>query len=228
MAIEQHQANGVISLIQCDSFKDKLLSKTCSINKSYDYKMGKRPIGANEDNDSIDLSEKDKARIYRPWQFSSENMLKVLHGGPWFVTGYFLSVRQWEPNFAPHEVTQTLMAIWLRLSLLPTEFYDQTILDRIGSKLGTLLKIDTCVSSTLRGRYARTCILVPLDVPLKIQMTIGSHQQRVFYEGEGILCTRCGRLGHIITNCIHGKPIITMENGPFETTPAQNSPDENE
>lgn len=30
-----------------------------------------------------------------------ENMIKALHGGPWFLTGTFLSVRQWKPNFMP-------------------------------------------------------------------------------------------------------------------------------
>ncbi|KAM3341978.1 hypothetical protein P3S68_026944 [Capsicum galapagoense] len=70
MSIEQHQINGVTSLVQCDSFKDKLLNKACSINKYYDYKMGKRPIRANDDNATIDRSNEDKDRIYQPWQFS--------------------------------------------------------------------------------------------------------------------------------------------------------------
>ncbi|KAF3616353.1 hypothetical protein FXO38_34590 [Capsicum annuum] len=69
------------------------------------------------------------------------------------------------------------------LPQLPTEFYDQEILERIGSKLGVLLKIDICTSSTFRGRYARICIQVPLDVPLKTQVSIGSHKQRVVYKG---------------------------------------------
>lgn len=105
-----------------------------------------------------------------------KNMRKVLHGGPWFVTGHFLSVRQWEPNFVPQEATQMHTVVWLRLLHLPTEFYDQAILEQIGSKLGALLKIDTCTSSTQQGRYARICIQVPLEIPLKTQVTIGNHQ----------------------------------------------------
>lgn len=155
-------------------------------------------------------------------------MLKALHSGPWFVTGHFLSVRQWEPNFAPHEATQTHTAIWLRLPTLPTEFYDQTILERIGSKLRATLKIDTCTSSTLRGRYARICIQVPRDVPLKTQVTISNHQQRVVYEGEGILYTGCGRLDHNAINCIRGGTTPTMEPGPSEPTPMKNSPEGND
>lgn len=53
-----------------------------------------------------------------------ENMQKVLHEGPWFVTRSFLSVEKWEPNFVPEEAQLTHTAIWVRLPQLSTEFYD--------------------------------------------------------------------------------------------------------
>ncbi|KAG5611821.1 hypothetical protein H5410_023102, partial [Solanum commersonii] len=40
-------------------------------------------------------------------------------------------------------------AIWIKLSQLPTEFYDNIILEKIDRKLGALLKIGTCTSATL-------------------------------------------------------------------------------
>ncbi|PHU00825.1 hypothetical protein BC332_30612 [Capsicum chinense] len=123
-------------------------------------------------------------------------MYKALHEGPWFVTGKFLSVRHWEPNFIPKEATQTHVAIWTRLPQLPIEFYDNCILERIGKHLGTLLKIDTCTSAVLRGVYARIFIQVPLDEPIKKLVIIEAHKQKVVYEGEGVLCTACGRIGH--------------------------------
>ncbi|PHU06614.1 hypothetical protein BC332_23103 [Capsicum chinense] len=46
--------------------------------------------------------------------------------------------------------------------LLLTEFYNQIILEKIDSKLGTLMKIDTCMLVTLRGRYVSICIQIPL------------------------------------------------------------------
>lgn len=208
MAIEQPVVTNTIT--PCDSFKDKLLNKSCSINKDYSYKMGKHPFGTTDNDDTVNLSDEDKMRIYRPWQYSvivnlfnkqlahnylktkstdiwkptkpltlidlwndfytakfnkPKNMTKALHDGPWFVTGHFLSVRQWKPNFALQEATQTHTEVWIRLLQLPTEFYDKTVLERIGSKWGVLLKINTCTSSTLRGRYARICIQVPLETP---------------------------------------------------------------
>lgn len=84
-----------------------------------------------------------------------ENAIKALHQGPWFLFGNFLLVRKWKPKFVPQEVTLSFTAIWVRLLQLPTELYDKEILEKVGRKLGKLLKIDMCTSATLRGRYAR-------------------------------------------------------------------------
>ncbi|KAG5571805.1 hypothetical protein H5410_061571 [Solanum commersonii] len=81
-----------------------------------------------------------------------ENANKVLHEGPWFVVGNFLSVRRWEPTFVPQEATDSHTAIWVRLPQLHTEFYNQKILEKIRRKLGRLLKIDTYTSAALQGR----------------------------------------------------------------------------
>ncbi|KAM3200776.1 hypothetical protein P3L10_033139 [Capsicum annuum] len=105
-----------------------------------------------------------------------ENKNKTLHEGPWFVVGKFLSVKQWEPNFAPQNSTPTHTTIWARLPNLPIEFYDQSILEKIGRKLGALLKIDSCTSAKLRGRYARISVQVPLQFPVKKSITVGSHK----------------------------------------------------
>lgn len=67
-------------------------------------------------------------------------MNAVIHNGPWFINGFYLSIRKWHPNFVPFEATETITAIWLRLSELPTEYYDHTILSKIGSKFGKLVK----------------------------------------------------------------------------------------
>lgn len=64
-----------------------------------------------------------------------------------------------------------------------TEFYDKNILERVGEKQGAQLKIDTCTLATLRGRYARICIQVPLDTPVKNSFNTGDHVQEVVCEG---------------------------------------------
>lgn len=132
---------------------------------------------------------------------SEDNKNKVLHEGPWFMDENFISVRKWEPNFVPKKETITHTATWARLPQLPTEFYDKQVLERVGEKLGTLLKMDTCTSATLRRRYARICVQVVTNTPVKSEITIGKLRQKVLYEGDGILCISCGKVGHTRGAC---------------------------
>ncbi|XP_019251145.1 PREDICTED: uncharacterized protein LOC109230067 [Nicotiana attenuata] len=134
-------------------------------------------------------------------------MVKALRLGPWFISGNFLSIRKWEPKFVPQEATLSTTAIWIRLPQLPMEFYDKEILQKVGRKLGKLLKIDSCTSSTLRGRYARICIQVPLETPIETSVIIGDHKQAVIYKVEGTLCTSCGRTSK---GCNYRKPQPTV------------------
>lgn len=99
--------------------------------------------------------------------------------------------------------TLTHKTIWIRLPQSPTEFYSKFILEKIRMKLGKLLKIDSCTSTTLRGKYTRLCIQVPLKVLVTTQVAIDNHKQKIIYEGDGILCTICGRIGHTHKNCPH-------------------------
>lgn len=62
-----------------------------------------------------------------------ENMTNALHGGPWFIMGHFLSIRNWEPNFIANSPIQAT-TIWIWLPQLLTEFYDKEILEKSGEK----------------------------------------------------------------------------------------------
>lgn len=95
---------------------------------------------------------------------------------------FFLSVKSWHPNFVASEAKETSSAIWVRQPELPTEFYDHQILAKVGKKLGKLVKTDVCTSATLRGRYARICVEVPIGIPVKKQVTIGNHKQQLVYK----------------------------------------------
>ncbi|KAF3653645.1 hypothetical protein FXO37_16861 [Capsicum annuum] len=233
-----------------DSFKVVLLNKETSLNRPFVASdKGKAPMIPQDPEGVVNLSKKDKERIYAPWKFSvivkafnkklAHNYLKIKLTKLWKLTepltlidlgydyyvdkfnnpeGKFLSVRKWEPNFVPEEATQTHSAIWTRLPQLPTELYDRNILERIGNHFGTQLWIDVCTSATLRGRYARIYIQAPLHEPVKKFVMVGTHKQSMVYEGEGILYTGCGRLGHTSTNCPN---VISQPSKPFMTqTPA--------
>lgn len=84
---------------------------------------------------------------------------------------------------------------------MPTEFYDGKILEKIGNAIGLLLKIDICTSTTLRGRYARICVEIPLEIPVQPFLYVGHHKQYIHYEGENFLCKKCDRFGHTQGQC---------------------------
>nr|XP_016467815.1 PREDICTED: uncharacterized protein LOC107790404 [Nicotiana tabacum] len=167
------------------------------------------------DDTFIPITSTDKTRLYEPWKYSIivkifgkrithqimhdklMSLWKPTEALPLIDLGsdFFLIKFQREENM--HKALHG--GPWL--PELPTEFYDLEILGRIGSKLGQLLKIDICTSSTTRGRYARICIEVPLEKPLKTHLYIGNHRQSLLYEGLNLLCTNCGRFGHPANNC---------------------------
>ena len=122
--------------------------------------------------------------------------VKALHGGPWFINQQFLFVRKWESMFQPSLATITTMAVWVQILELSMEYYDPLILQKIGMKLGKLLRIDTRTSKKERGRFARICIQIQLDKPFISEIKIGGEVYPVLYEGLGVLCFVCGKPGH--------------------------------
>lgn len=111
-----------------------------------------------------------------------QNMTHGLHDGPWSLLNSFQSIQKWEPKFRASQARIAYSAIWIRLPELPTEFYDLDILLKVGSKIGTLLKIDSTTSSTSRGKYARLCVQVPLEQPLQSHIYIGTHKPQILYK----------------------------------------------
>ena len=125
----------------------------------------------------------------------------VLENGPWFIGEHFLTIRPWEPNFKPSLACCSSVAVWARFPELPIEYYEFSVLKKIGLSIGPVLRIDTHTASEARGRYARICVQVNVDVPLVKSILIGGFVQPVVYEGLNLLCFVCGRLGHRKTNC---------------------------
>ncbi|KAM3382618.1 hypothetical protein P3S68_008193 [Capsicum galapagoense] len=61
---------------------------------------------------------------------NEQNMLHVLHNGPWFILNSHLSIQRWEPKFVASQAKVAYTAIWLWLSELPSEFYDWDVLQK--------------------------------------------------------------------------------------------------
>lgn len=152
---------------------------------------------------------------------SEEYQMRALHKCPWFIAGAYISMRNWELNFVPSKTKIQSMVIWIRLPHLLTKFYDVGILEKVGQKIGTLVKIDECTSTTLWGRYVRICVQIPLEMQIQTSVIIGSHQQDLLYEGDDFLFKVCGKLGHTISQCKLIPPKrtqVTNSNTPTDTS----------
>lgn len=69
----------------------------------------------------------------------------------------------------------THSAVWVCLPYLPIEFYDAILLKNIGNAIVKLLKVDACISATLRGHYARLCVQIAMDKLVLNTIQICSH-----------------------------------------------------
>ena len=105
-----------------------------------------------------------------------EDVENVLKRGPWFIRDHFLSVRPWEPDFKPESANVSSIALWIRLSGLPIEYYNAKALQHIEKAIGNVLRIDTFTATESRGKFTRLCIQVNVDKPLIIMVMIGKLQ----------------------------------------------------
>ncbi|GAU46873.1 hypothetical protein TSUD_402910 [Trifolium subterraneum] len=121
--------------------------------------------------------------------------------GPWFIYDHYLTVKEWGPNFHPASDTIEEVAVWLRISGLPIEYYDSKILHFIGDTIGQTTKVDKNTLTQEWGKYARLCVQVNLTKPLVAMFMIKDTRYNIEYEGLHMLCTRCGRFGHYKEGC---------------------------
>ncbi|KAH0776380.1 hypothetical protein KY290_007791 [Solanum tuberosum] len=113
---------------------------------------------------------------------------------------------------------QTLLP---KLSQLCGSVFHSCLTQKIGNSIGKLLKVDACTSATLRGRYARLCVEIALDQPVKSHIQIGNHKQVIEYEGKDLLCKFCGRIGQHQVNRHTNSPNDNPKISTVTTTPAK-------
>ena len=133
----------------------------------------------------------------------AEDRARVLKAGPWFVGGHYLSIRCWEPNFRAETAKLSVAAVWIRLSGLPIEYYESSVLKDIGLAIRPVLRIDTQIVMEVRGCFARLCIQVNFDKLIIKLIKIGGLRQPMQYEGINALCFSCGHVGHKTEGCLN-------------------------
>ena len=59
---------------------------------------------------------------------SEDDHSRVLREGLWFIGGHYLSIHGWEPNFRLELASLSTIAVWVRLPVLPIEYYEPSVL----------------------------------------------------------------------------------------------------
>jgi hypothetical protein len=134
---------------------------------------------------------------------NEEDYTKALEDGPWLIYDHYLIAREWTPNFHPNNATIEKVAVWIRISGLPIEYYDAKILHYIGNRIGKTVKVDRNTLSQERGKYARVYVEVELNKPLLAMFELKNEVYKVEYEGLHMLCRTCGKFGHYVEGCPH-------------------------
>lgn len=133
----------------------------------------------------------------------------ALNGGPWLIFDHYLTVRKWCPDFQPTIASIRRVAVWVRFSQLPIEYYDAKMLTFIGNRIGKTVKVDKTTLQQVRGKYARVCVEVDLGEPLLAMFELKGRIYKIEYEGLHQLCLSCGRYGHSKDSCPEKTPTPT-------------------
>nr|KYP43277.1 hypothetical protein KK1_035278 [Cajanus cajan] len=72
---------------------------------------------------------------------TKEDYKHALFEGPWMIVDNYLLVQWWRLFFLPNMTKVTKVAVCIIIPKLPLELYNNRFLWRIGSKLGTMLKV---------------------------------------------------------------------------------------
>lgn len=116
----------------------------------------------------------------------------ALTEGPWLIFDHYLTVCEWRPNFSPSTKSIERVAVWVRFSGLPIEYYDFKILSFIGHRSGRTVTVDKNILGQERGKYARLCVEVDLTKSLLAMFELKRQTYTIEYEGLHLLCPACG------------------------------------
>lgn len=89
------------------------------------------------------LSIVDLGQNYYLVTFScEEHHQTTLIKGTWLIYDHYLTLHEWSPNLCPSNDIIEQLVVWVCISSLPIEYYDQTVLTFIGNFTGKAIKVD--------------------------------------------------------------------------------------
>ncbi|XP_074306482.1 uncharacterized protein LOC141641732 [Silene latifolia] len=145
----------------------------------------------------------DLTNLYYVARFSSkEDYEFVITQGPWMIDDHYLTIRKWVPNFVPSEDRIKYLTAWVRIPNLPVEYFNETFLRKIGSKIGKVIRIDKNTAAVECGQFTRMSVEVDISMPLLSKFLLYGKVYTIQYEGLKMICFKCGRVGHNSESCL--------------------------
>ncbi|OMO75565.1 Endonuclease/exonuclease/phosphatase [Corchorus olitorius] len=140
--------------------------------------------------------------------FKSEKaMNQALDNSPWTVMGNCLSLKKWDVDKVISEIHFENVQYWVQIHDLPLEMQTEENVQRIGSRLGTVIRSDEVEWGGIIWRsFLRARVEIDTSRPLLPGFWVprpGKDRLRVRlkYERLGDFCYACGKVGHTQKNC---------------------------
>lgn len=115
--------------------------------------------------------------------------------------GNYLAIQPWKKKLCPFKENIKKLVVWIRISNLPIEFLQEKLLKKIGSYIGPTFKLDTKTSHQSRGKFARLCVQIDMDKPLRTSIEVDGDWYKIEYEQLNLICFGCGKYGHNKNQC---------------------------
>ncbi|XP_020250145.1 uncharacterized protein LOC109827551 [Asparagus officinalis] len=143
---------------------------------------------------------------------SSEEMNRVLNGGPWLFDGRLIILKQWSENIGLERDLLTTEPVWIRFPSLHLKLWSTNIIGRIASTVGIPIYIDQATASGERLAYARCFVEISskAKLPNSVRMDLGNGEwleTKVEYEWVPPKCSKCLVFGHVEYQC----PVVLVE-----------------
>lgn len=170
------------------------------------------------------------------FRFDTEaDLLRVLHGGPWMVSGKYPSLlRQWKPGMKLDATSLQILTVWIKLPDLDLQFWTTNMLGKIASMIGNPFRIDKLMNDKVSLSYAPLMVEVDACYPLKDHIMLKGpdgqvRRQKIIYEFKPHHCTKCHMFGHLSGRCMsnihHDRPsvIAPMHDAPIISSKASHA-----
>lgn len=80
---------------------------------------------------------------------------RVLLDGPWMICENYRHVQRWKLNFRANKAEITSLPDWIRIPILPVEYYSERWLRRVSICIGRTINVDMTALIASRGKFVR-------------------------------------------------------------------------